>query len=143
IVINFKVMSPNSRRDFIKKIGVGTAAISLGNSLFNNSAMAASAKSYRNIIGANERIRVATIGVNSRGASMSGTFARQKNTEVTHICDVDERAIPKAIKRVADAGQFFFSSRRRHTSFSRDWSSDVCSSDLPSPMLLRTEPLKH
>src|SRR5207302_4937676 len=28
---------------------------------------------------------------------------------------------------------FFFSSRRRHTSFSRDWSSDVCSSDLPEP----------
>src|SRR5690606_40255842 len=24
------------------------------------------------------------------------------------------------------------SSRRRHTRFSRDWSSDVCSSDLPS-----------
>src|SRR5690606_40091198 len=27
---------------------------------------------------------------------------------------------------------FFFSSRRRHTRFSRDWSSDVCSSDLVS-----------
>src|SRR2546422_4475170 len=26
---------------------------------------------------------------------------------------------------------FFFSSRRRHTRCSRDWSSDVCSSDLP------------
>src|SRR5690606_41034324 len=25
---------------------------------------------------------------------------------------------------------FFFTSGRRHTSFSRDWSSDVCSSDL-------------
>src|SRR5690349_24102707 len=25
---------------------------------------------------------------------------------------------------------FFFSSRRRHTRFLRDWSSDVCSSDL-------------
>src|SRR5216683_6248296 len=25
---------------------------------------------------------------------------------------------------------FFFSSRRRHTSSDRDWSSDVCSSDL-------------
>src|SRR5690606_39942028 len=25
---------------------------------------------------------------------------------------------------------FFFSSRRRHTRFSRDWSSDLCSSDL-------------
>src|SRR5690606_40931175 len=28
------------------------------------------------------------------------------------------------------APQFFFSSSRRHTRFSRDWSSDVCSSDL-------------
>src|SRR5690606_39757083 len=28
------------------------------------------------------------------------------------------------------AAPFFFSSRRRHTRFSRDWSSDVCSSDL-------------
>src|SRR5436305_3208691 len=27
---------------------------------------------------------------------------------------------------------FFFSSRRRHTRCGRDWSSDVCSSDLPS-----------
>src|SRR3989449_3220422 len=27
-------------------------------------------------------------------------------------------------------GCFFFSSRRRHTRCSRDWSSDVCSSDL-------------
>src|SRR2546429_2651761 len=31
-----------------------------------------------------------------------------------------------------DANVFFFSSRRRHTRCSRDWSSDVCSSDLYS-----------
>src|SRR5690606_39372770 len=31
---------------------------------------------------------------------------------------------------------FFFSSRRRHTRFSRDWSSDVCSSDLGRVMVL-------
>src|SRR5690606_40095162 len=31
---------------------------------------------------------------------------------------------------------FFFSSRRRHTRFSRDWSSDVCSSDLELGELL-------
>src|SRR3712207_7027857 len=30
---------------------------------------------------------------------------------------------------------FFFSSRRRHTRYWRDWSSDVCSSDLESPIL--------
>src|SRR5439155_3718452 len=29
----------------------------------------------------------------------------------------------------------FFSSRRRHTRWPRDWSSDVCSSDLSSPPL--------
>src|SRR5207249_5114403 len=30
---------------------------------------------------------------------------------------------------------FFFSSRRRHTSSKRDWSSDVCSSDLSSQIV--------
>src|SRR5690606_40161838 len=39
---------------------------------------------------------------------------------------------------VCNLYSFFFSSRRRHTRFSRDWSSDVCSSDL----LLVTE-LEH
>src|SRR5690349_9671514 len=35
-------------------------------------------------------------------------------------------------------GFFFFSSRRRHTSSLRDWSSDVCSSDLtPAPIVKR------
>src|SRR5690606_41122717 len=33
---------------------------------------------------------------------------------------------------------FFFSSRRRHTRFSRDWSSDVCSSDLAAITLPRS-----
>src|SRR5690606_29622726 len=32
-----------------------------------------------------------------------------------------------------------FSSRRRHTRFSRDWSSDVCSSDLRYRVLLATQ----
>src|SRR5437879_13264264 len=30
---------------------------------------------------------------------------------------------------------FFFSSRRRHTRYIGDWSSDVCSSDLPARIL--------
>src|SRR6266536_6513816 len=34
---------------------------------------------------------------------------------------------------------FFFSSRRRHTRSTRDWSSDVCSSDLTPPGGLATE----
>src|SRR5690606_39544899 len=38
---------------------------------------------------------------------------------------------------------FFFSSRRRHTRFSRDWSSDVCSSDLARDRDRDELPLKH
>src|SRR2546427_291841 len=34
--------------------------------------------------------------------------------------------------RTLEPGCFFFSSRRRHTTFDCDWSSDVCSSDLAS-----------
>src|SRR5256886_3512326 len=34
---------------------------------------------------------------------------------------------------------FFFSSRRRHTRFDCDWSSDVCSSDLAGSRLLVQE----
>src|SRR5256886_12691521 len=34
------------------------------------------------------------------------------------------------IRYVVDDVLFFFSSRRRHTRFDCDWSSDVCSSDL-------------
>src|SRR2546422_8185047 len=35
---------------------------------------------------------------------------------------------------------FFFSSRRRHTRCSRDWSSDVCSSDLPVTLAMTVTP---
>src|SRR5436309_518480 len=41
--------------------------------------------------------------------------------------------MPKAIRDIAGNAavrMFFFASSRRHTRFSRDWSSDVCSSDL-------------
>src|SRR2546430_16187224 len=35
----------------------------------------------------------------------------------------------------SDVSFFFFSSRRRHTRFDCDWSSDVCSSDLKIPII--------
>src|SRR5438128_9332934 len=38
---------------------------------------------------------------------------------------------------------FFFSSRRRHTRCYRDWSSDVCSSDLYLPELPCQPPFPH
>src|SRR5438105_13096977 len=38
--------------------------------------------------------------------------------------------MPTSAGSLPDVCSFFFSSRRRHTSSTRDWSSDVCSSDL-------------
>src|SRR3712207_7270186 len=40
---------------------------------------------------------------------------------------------------VAGRGLFFFSSRRRHTRYWRDWSSDVCSSDLPGRLFVKRD----
>src|SRR5437868_9350815 len=44
-----------------------------------------------------------------------------------HYIDRHMRSDRDAIKEISS---FFFSSRRRHTRSKRDWSSDVCSSDL-------------
>lgn len=87
----------SSRRKFIKNMAGSSAALAIGGITSRMTA-----KNYRNILGANDRINIAMIGVNSRGKSMSGTFATQKNTNITCICDVDERAIPKAIKVALD-----------------------------------------
>src|SRR5690625_867616 len=38
--------------------------------------------------------------------------------------------LPQVMVRTCFVSLFFFSSRRRHTRWPRDWSSDVCSSDL-------------
>src|SRR5215472_4154772 len=38
---------------------------------------------------------------------------------------------------------FFFSSRRRHTRCLRDWSSDVCSSDLDDLLHIESPPMPH
>lgn len=89
-----------NRRAFIKQAAAGAVGLTIG-----RSANGFSARSYGRIIGANERIRVATIGVNSRGNSMGGTFAGQKGAEVGTVCDVDERAIPKAIQTILKTKQ--------------------------------------
>ena len=79
-----------TRRDFIKNVAIGTAAVSMGGAL-----PSFSAKSYKNIMGANDRIRMAAIGVNARGTALASGFAREKGCEISHVCDVDSRAITK------------------------------------------------
>jgi hypothetical protein len=64
----------DSRRDFLKKAVAGTVGLTVGGKI-----LASTARSYQNISGANDIIRIAIIGCNSRGASMSGTFATKKH----------------------------------------------------------------
>src|SRR5437870_10763682 len=47
----------------------------------------------------------------------------------------------KTIRLIVGFAFFFFSSRRRHTRWPRDWSSDVCSSDLVEEFL--TKPFRE
>jgi predicted dehydrogenase len=88
-------MKMTTRRDFIKKATMGTAALSIGGIL-----PGMSAKSYAGITGANEKIRVGIIGVNSRGRALAANYAKIEGCEVAYICDVDSRAIPKCIEEV-------------------------------------------
>src|SRR5579859_7320136 len=56
---------------------------------------------------------------------------RAASRGVVQLRQVRELARRSAIRRLlAPVLGFFFSSRRRHTRFDCDWSSDVCSSDL-------------
>src|ERR1700761_3921123 len=84
------------RREFIKKVAITTGGIALGGKAFSFNT-----SSYNRIIGANDRIHQAIIGLNGRGGSMSGTFARQPNLMINTICDVDSRTIPKVQKSVS------------------------------------------
>ncbi len=84
-----------TRREFIKNVAIGTAAMSVGGVL-----PGFSAKSYNNIVGANERIRMGAVGVNSRGNALAGGFAKEKGCEIAYVCDVDKRAMEKCISSV-------------------------------------------
>lgn len=77
----------NTRRTFIKRSAAAVAAFSAGGVL-----PGFSARSYSSIAGAGHRVRIAVMGVNSRGKALSGTFSKQENVEIIYVCDVDSRA---------------------------------------------------
>jgi len=60
------------------------------------SALSSSAKSYGQIIGANDKINFAIIGTNSRAlAHLSGLKANASSVKITYLCDVDSRNLNK------------------------------------------------
>jgi len=84
------------RREFIKKSAIGTAGIAIGG-------MGFTAKSYASIIGANERINLAVIGIRNQGTVHIKSFCDLKdshNVVVKTLCDPDELLFEPASKIV-------------------------------------------
>lgn len=90
-------MKKTTRREFLKQAGASGLALSIGG-------MGFSAKSYAHIMGANDRINMAVMGTNGRGAGMAANFARQKNVVMRYVCDVEDKALAKGLASVEKAG---------------------------------------
>ncbi len=86
----------NSRRDFIKKSALATAGLSsLG-------ALGFSAKSYGNILGANDRLNIGIIGLGRRlGAYYEPIALKSSNVNLVYLCDVMKSQREKAAANFA------------------------------------------
>jgi len=72
-----------TRRNFIKKTSVGTAAVTLGGLILPST-------SFSNILGANDHINCAIIGVRSRAKAHVKAIQQDKNAKIIYSCDVDD-----------------------------------------------------
>jgi predicted dehydrogenase len=69
-----------TRREFLDTLAMGAAGLAIG----------ASAKSYGRILGSNDRLNFAVIGLNSRAyAHLSALKANRDAARISHVCDVD------------------------------------------------------
>ncbi|AEL27475.1 Gfo/Idh/MocA family protein [Cyclobacterium marinum] len=86
------------RREFIKKTALGSAGVTIG-------AMAFSAKSYGSIIGSNDRIHLAQIGIRNQGTVHIDNYCNIKdshNVTLNVLCDTDENLFDAKAKIVSE-----------------------------------------
>src|ERR1700758_650037 len=75
-----------TRREFLDTLAVGAAGVAMG----------ATAKSYAQILGANERLNFAVFGLNGRAyAHLSALKANKDAARISHVCDVDSNILEK------------------------------------------------
>jgi predicted dehydrogenase len=79
-----------TRREFLKEIGVGTAAAVVG----------VNAKSYARILGANDRVNCAVVGLHGRAYAHLESIHADRHAIVSHVCDVDSRELDKFVEAV-------------------------------------------
>ena len=106
-----------SRRDFASRVGgVAAAAFVAGGDLALPRSTAAS-QSGR-VLGANDRVVLASIGVRGQGNALKRGFARLPNVEIKTLCDIDanlaaERVNDERLKEVATFKPNFVQDLRR------------------------------
>jgi len=86
-------MNNITRRSFLKTTVLTSAAFSL------------SPRSWAQVEGANDDIRVAVIGFNGQGGGHVGTLLKAKGARLTALCDCDKRVLEGGAKRVSGAGR--------------------------------------
>jgi predicted dehydrogenase len=75
-----------TRRQFIDTLAVGAAGLAVGST----------AKSYAQILGSNDRVNFAVIGLNSRAyAHLSALKANKDTAQITYVCDVESDILKK------------------------------------------------
>jgi predicted dehydrogenase len=75
-----------TRREFLDALAVGTAGLVVGTT----------AKSYGQILGSNDRLNFAVIGLNGRAyAHLASLKANKKAARISHVCDVDSDILNK------------------------------------------------
>ena len=75
-----------SRREFLDALAVGAAGLAAGTT----------AKSYSQILGSNDRLNFAVIGLNGRGyAHLAALKANKSAARISHVCDVDGNILSK------------------------------------------------
>jgi len=75
-----------TRRKFIDNVALGLAG----------TAVTSTARSYAQIVGANERVNFATMGLNGRGrAHLSSLNANKATARMAYCCDVDAKVLAK------------------------------------------------
>ncbi len=75
-----------TRREFLDLAAVGTAGLAVGST----------ARSYGQIMGANDRLNFAVIGLNGRaGAHLSALKANKARARISHVCDVESNILAR------------------------------------------------
>jgi predicted dehydrogenase len=80
-----------TRREFLDALAVSAATLAVGTT----------ARSYRQILGSNDRLNFAVIGLNGRAyAHLSALKANRSAARISHVCDVDGNILRKFADRV-------------------------------------------